>query len=123
MGPIAAVFDSNILIDYIVGRPQAAAELKRYSDKAISIITWMEVMAGTPEEEAHDMRAFLLQFQCLPISTSVAERAAALRRGRRLKLPDAVIQATAEVAGRLLITRNTRDFPTDDPGVRVPYRL
>jgi hypothetical protein len=24
---------------------------------------------------------------------------------------------------RLLITRNTRDFPSDDPGIRIPYRL
>jgi hypothetical protein len=23
----------------------------------------------------------------------------------------------------LLVTRNTKDFPSDDPGVRVPYTL
>jgi hypothetical protein len=46
-----------------------------------------------------------------------------VRRERRLKLPDAIILATAETADRLLITRNTRDFPANDPGIRIPYRL
>jgi len=27
------------------------------------------------------------------------------------------------VNSRLLVTRNTRDFPPDEPGVRIPYRL
>jgi hypothetical protein len=40
-----------------------------------------------------------------------------------MKLPDAIIQATAEGAGRVLITRNTRDFPASTPGVRIPYTL
>ena len=34
-----------------------------------------------------------------------------MRRERRIKLPDAIILATAEIENRLLITRNTRDFP------------
>jgi len=45
------------------------------------------------------------------------------RRERKVKLPDAIILATAELEGRLLVTRNTKDFPSDDPGVRVPYTL
>ena len=39
------------------------------------------------------------------------------------KLPDAVIRATAQTTGRLLVTRNTRDFPPDDPWVREPCTL
>ena len=46
-----------------------------------------------------------------------------LRRERRLKLPDALIWATARRHGSLLVTRNTKDFPKDDPGVRVPYSI
>jgi len=33
----------------------------------------------------------------------------------------AIIWATAQVHGLLLITRNVRDFPPDEPGVRMPY--
>jgi len=44
-------------------------------------------------------------------------------RTNRVKLPDAIIQATAEESGRILITRNTRDFPEGTPGVLIPYTL
>jgi predicted nuclease of predicted toxin-antitoxin system len=58
---------------------------------------------------------------CLYISGG--EEAIAVRKQRKRKLPDAIIMTTAQAADRLLITRNTRDFPADDPGVRIPYRL
>jgi predicted nucleic acid-binding protein len=41
----------------------------------------------------------------------------------RLKLPDAVILATAEESGCILVTRKTRDFPANDPRIRFPYRI
>jgi len=40
----------------------------------------------------------------------------------RVRLPDAIIWATAQVHGLLLVTRNVRDFPQGEPGVSVPYR-
>ena len=45
----------------------------------------------------------------------------ALRREHRMRLPDAIIWATAQDLGVLLVTRNSRDFPSKDPGVRIPY--
>ncbi len=53
----------------------------------------------------------------------MAEEAAKLQRDRRLKLPDAIVLATARVTGRALATRNTKDFRDGEPGVVVPYRL
>src|ERR1035437_1814631 len=117
------LFDTNILIDHLSGIERAGAELRRYQDRAISIITWMEVMAGSNSEDESRIRAFLTAFRCLPITPDVAERTFAVRKQHKLKLPDAIILATAEAADRLLITRNTRDFPADDPGIRIPYRL
>ena len=78
--------------------------------------------ASTQEEEAI-LRAFLLNFRCLPVSSAVAERAAVVRRQIRIKMPDAIILATAEVAGRVLVTRNVKDFPSGMRGVKVPYRV
>ena len=117
------LFDTNILIDYLSGVPQARHEIEQYSGRAISIITWMEVMAGTTQRDEKLVRAFLLTFSVLPLAAQVAERAFELRRQRKIKLPDAIIQATAQIADRLLITRNTRDFPAHDPDIRIPYRL
>ena len=117
------LFDTNILIDHLSGIDRAGAELRQYQDRAISIITWMEVMAGSNSEDESRIRAFLVAFRCLPITSDVAERTFAVRKQRKLKLPDAIILATAEAADRLLITRNSRDFPAGDPGIRIPYRL
>jgi predicted nucleic acid-binding protein len=62
-------------------------------------------------------------FQVLPITPAVAERAALLKRSHRLKLPDAVIWATALENGCVLVTRNAKDFPVKDASVRVPYKI
>ncbi|KAF1053451.1 MAG: tRNA(fMet)-specific endonuclease VapC [Stenotrophomonas maltophilia] len=119
---VKALFDTNILIDYLNGHEPARAELQLYEARAISVITWMEVLIGaTPETEAAT-RAFLGSFTLLALDERIAERAVAIRRRLRIKLPDALIKATAEVDGRLLVSRNTRDFPASEPGVRVPYQ-
>lgn len=117
------LFDTNILIDYLSSRPQARIELDRYSDRAISVITWMDVMVGSTPVDEDSTRAFLLNFHTLALTSEIAERAFQVRRARKIKLPDAVLQATAEVTGRTLITRNTRDFPAGIAGVRIPYTL
>jgi len=117
------LFDTNILIDYLRGISQARAEADKHSDRAVSIITWMEVMAGATAANEADTRKCLLNFYTLPLTAEVAERAVVLRRTGRIKLPDAVIQATAEAAGRVLITHNSREFPPGTPGVRIPYTL
>jgi predicted nucleic acid-binding protein len=121
---VSELFDTNILIDHLNGIAKATRELKRSSHPAISVITWVEVMTGasSPAEEAM-LRSFLLNFELLPLSGAVAERAAVLRRQRKLKMPDAIILATAEVAGRELVTRNVKDFPSGMGGVRVPYKV
>ena len=120
---VKALFDTNILIDYLNGIPAAKTELDRYTDKAISVVTWMEVLVGTTPETDNVTRGFLAGFQSLPIDAQVASRSVEIRKNHKIKLPDAIVWATAQVHGRILVTRNTQDFAADEPGVRVPYRL
>ena len=47
---VKALFDTSILIDYLNAVPESRTELQRYTDKAISIITWMEVMVGASDD-------------------------------------------------------------------------
>ena len=124
MGAVSELFDTNILIDHLNGVAKATREIQRSDDPAISVITWIEVMTGaaTQDEEAI-LKSFLANFQCLPVSNAVSERAALIRRQKRIKMPDAIILATAEAAGRMLVTRNVKDFPAGTCGVRVPYRI
>jgi hypothetical protein len=123
MAGVKALFDTNILIDYLNGVRAARKEIERYRGAAIGIVTWMEVMAGALPAEADKIRGFLATFVVHPLTPAIAEIAVVRRQALRIKLPDAIILATAESEGRLLVTRNTRDFPTGNPGIRIPYRL
>ena len=118
-----ALFDTNILIDYLNGISEAKSELALYKDKAISIITWMEVQVGTEPEEQVQVDNFLLEFAILSVDTQVSVQAVALRKQKSINLPDAIIWATAQVSHRLLVTRNSKDFTAAHPGVRIPYVL
>jgi len=119
---VKVLLDTNILIDFPRGIPAARDEMNRHPDKAISIVTWMEVMVGAPAHTDCATRDFLDGFALLDLDQKVAARAVTLRRERRLKLPDAIIWATAQVHAMLLVTRDTKGFPAGDPGVRILYR-
>ena len=87
-------------------------------------MAWIEVLSKGNEALVKDALAFLSRFGLDEIDDEISHRAAALRRERpRLKSPDAIILATAQIRGRVLITRNTKDFPANMPGIRVPYTL
>lgn len=117
-------FDSNVIIDSLGGNEAARAEIKRADRSWISRVTWIEVMSKGNDATRRAFEEFLSIFQIDEVDDPICRRAAALRRERpRLKLPDAVILASAQVHGRTLVTRNTRDFPADMPGIRVPYTL
>jgi predicted nucleic acid-binding protein len=120
---VKALFDTNVLIDFLDAVPQAGEELARYDERAISVITWMEVMIGAEAGVELQTRSFLDTFTIVPLGNQVAERAVAPRRKHRVKLPDAVDWASADIHSMLLVTRNTRDFAADAPGIRVPYVL
>jgi predicted nucleic acid-binding protein len=77
---VKALFDTNILIDYLAGVKGAKVELARYSDKAISIITWTEVQIGTDSTDHVKVDKFLLRFEILPVIMVVSSRAVASRK-------------------------------------------
>lgn len=120
-------FDANIIIDALLGVPGTRWEIdraRRLGTLWISRMAWIEVLSkGTPQEIA-SAGQFLSAFAIDEIDRATAERAAALRRERpKLKSPDAIILASAQANGRILVTRNTKDFPAEMPGIRVPYTL
>jgi len=119
-----ACVDSDVLIDYFDGIDAAGEELSRYDGLVISRITWIEVLVGAPGEEPRKVREnFLRRFPIVELDERIAWEAIALREEHRLKLPDAIIWASARLNSALLVTRNTNDFPLHDPGIRAPYRL
>ena len=59
---------------------------------------------------------FFSGFRVIPLDDIIAGEAVELRRRHRMKLPDAIVWASARVEHRLLVTRNEKDFPVSDPG-------
>lgn len=120
--------DANIVIDALLDHQPAQHEMRRIAESGarmwISRMAWIEVLSKGNDAVIRDVLAFLDRFGLDEIDEEISHRAAALRRERpRLKSPDAIILATAQTRGRVLVTRNTKDFPPAMPGVRVPYTL
>ena len=121
-------FDSNIIIDALAGYGPARAEIDRATDfdarAWISRAVWIEVMSKGERDGLRRAEILLSGFNVDEVDAEIGRRAAALRRERqRLKAMDAIILATAQTRGRVLVTRNTKDFPAEMPGIRVPYIL
>jgi predicted nucleic acid-binding protein len=120
----AIFFDTNIIIDALARRPQALAELRRATRPWISRVTWIEILAGVPPPARTETESYLSHFSIRELSPEIARRAADLRFNRRsIKLPDAIIFASAQEQGAILVTRNAKDFPATMPGIRIPYSL
>ena len=120
--------DANILIDALLGYDPAHREMTRIAASGarmwISRMAWIEALSKGSDLIVRDALQFLGRFGLDEIDDEISHRAAALRRERpRLKSPDAIILATAQIRGRVLVTRNTKDFPAEMPGIRIPYKL
>ncbi len=100
-------FDANILIDALWDHPPAHAEIRRAGANGeriwISRMAWIEVLSKGSDELLREALRFLARFNVDEVDEEIALRAAALRRERpRLKSPDAIILASAQVRGRVL---------------------
>ena len=109
--------DTNSVIYYMEGDKEIV-KLIRNSILAkrtiyISVITEAELMSWPPltEEEILIIEDNINIFSSLAVDHKIARIASFLRRKySSIKLPDAIIAATAIFTGTTLITRNIKDF-------------
>jgi hypothetical protein len=82
----------------------------------------MEVLAGAdgPKEEPAT-RQFLSRFTVRQLTLEIAAEVVLLRKKFHVRLPDAIVWASARVEGCLLVSRSSKDFPAEEHGVRIRY--
>lgn len=118
------VFDTNILIHFSRNDPKAIEALRFCRERYISIVTWVEFLAGIPEEREDQARAFLDDiFEVIYPDERDYEMILGLRRGKtqkRLKLPDAMIYTAAKAVQGTLVTFDAKDFDEQAPDIYVP---
>jgi hypothetical protein len=117
------LLDTNILIDVLRGEAVALAWLEQQQSPRISVITWIEVLVGCRDAETEAVQAWLEAFPRLPLDDASSRAAVRLRQQHGMKMPDAIILATARCADLTLATRNSRDFPLTMEGVLHPYMI
>ncbi|NET26038.1 type II toxin-antitoxin system VapC family toxin [Okeania sp. SIO1I7] len=101
------VLDTNVALYYLGGRLVNPLPNARYF---ISIITEIELLSYpslTPVEEVQ-IRNFLAQITIVGIESQIKDLAIALRKSYRLKLPDAIVAATAQLLNAKLLTNDAR---------------
>jgi predicted nucleic acid-binding protein len=109
------LFDSNILIYHLNAKlNQRGSDLIAEGLAGVgaySVITKIELLGfNQTTAEASQARLLLSRLQEFPLTTTIAEETIRIRKSHRIKLPDAVIAATAIVHQLTMITRNTSDF-------------
>ena len=122
MGMNKALFDSNIII-YLSKRILPLSVLDQFDEHFISIITYMEVL-GNPFKDSKTedfIKEILEAFPILYINKEIAETAIKFRKAFRIKLPDAIIAATAKSVNLQLVTGNTDDFNKSELPIINPF--
>jgi len=103
------VLDTNILI-YLFNGDRDLAELLHLKELSVSIITEMELLSfpDLSEAERLQIKSFLSDATVIELSDAVKEAAIAIRATHRIKLPDAIVLATAEYLHLPLLTADRR---------------
>lgn len=111
-------FDTDVLID--IGRevPEAVDRLRAETSRAVpavSSIVQMELLAGCRDRaELRKFDRFIGRFRVVKLDGPICDRTVTLLKrfglSHGLRMPDALIAATALVCGRPLLTKNRKDY-------------
>jgi predicted nucleic acid-binding protein len=118
-----ALLDTNIIIFASKQKFDIAGLLEKYDEFYASIITYMEVYGynfdNLQEKEAID--ELFMGLEIIEVNKNIAEHVIFYRKNKykKIKLPDAIILATAKFLNADLITDDWDDFQGFEEHVRI----
>lgn len=123
------LIDTNVVSDYLSASFTPTGMM--FMDKVInaipniSIISQIELLCwNTDEVTTLSVKEFIADCNVLNISSEVIEQCILIRKGKKIKTPDAIIAATALAFRYSLISSNEKDF-ANIPGLKFlnPQKL
>jgi predicted nucleic acid-binding protein len=102
---LQAFCDTNIAI-YLLSGDEHLAELLQGMDTKLSFITELELLSkpNITSEETTKTKAFINQCTVVDISPTIKRKVIEIRQKVKIKLPDAIIAASAITMGLPIIT-------------------
>ena len=118
----SALLDSNIII-YLSKNELPFTVFDKFDNLLISVISYMEVLGFKfrNNEEENFVRELIDLFEVQFIDQAIAEKVIEIRKQNRIRLPDAIIAASAAVNNLCLVTRNIEDFKNINITILNPF--
>jgi len=115
------LIDSNIIILASKNKIDLASIIKNYKNIYFSIITYIEILGYSfdNEEEKKIILEVLNEFKIINLFSEIADIAIGYKKLKKIKLPDAVILATAKYLKADLITKDIKDFQNIDNSINL----
>jgi tRNA(fMet)-specific endonuclease VapC len=108
--------DTNIFINLFRGKENIKEALKKIGKEntALSIVTYAEIIYGTKKNDLQKIKDFFEQYTIIDIDKNISTifKGVVLNYSfnHHIKIPDALIAATAINDGMPLYTENKKDF-------------
>jgi len=110
------LYDTNIFIYYLADELAVSSlfveDFLNLHEILVSSIVRIELLSfsGLSEKEEQSIEDLLSQFNFVPLLREIEDQTIQLKRKHKIKLPDAIIAATALHKDTVLVTRNVSDF-------------
>ena len=114
--PNSFLLDTDVLIEYLRGKPKAVEYLENLSEEiVISSITVAELFAGVrDEEERNHLEKFLAVFKVIPVDFEISKTGGLFQNQYGKKygtgLADGLIAATAYHCKATMVTLNQKHY-------------
>ncbi|WP_409029266.1 type II toxin-antitoxin system VapC family toxin [Gracilimonas sediminicola] len=120
------IVDTNIFIDFLKGNEDAVHFIQKNQPVSTSVVVVSELYSGVKTKaEMNELSSFLSFVNKIDVTEAIARKAGLLRRkyhkSHGIKIPDAIIAATAEQQGVPIATLDKKHFSVLTNNLIIPY--